>query len=69
MCAPRLDPTLYARLENAVRRRSATLSGFGWAFEAQHDGLNVIAAGGTSSINITCGPETFRKVLQKMHDN
>lgn len=64
-----LDPTVYSRLENAVRRRAATLSGVGGVPDALQDGLTVIAAGSTSPTAIARGHDTFRELLHTMHEN
>jgi TusA-related sulfurtransferase len=63
------DSTLYARLENAVRRRAATLSGVGGVPEALQDGLTILAAGGTAPKAVARGHEAFRALMHEMHQN
>jgi TusA-related sulfurtransferase len=63
------DLTLYGRLENAVRRRAATLSGVGGVPEALQDGLTILAAGGTTSKAVARGHEAFRELMHEMHEN
>jgi len=61
------DETLYPRLENAVRKRAATLSSVGGAPEPLQDGLTVLAAGSTDSKAIARGHDAFRGLLETMH--
>jgi hypothetical protein len=61
------DDTLYSRLEGAVRRRAATLSGVGGPPELLQD--RVLAAGSTDSRAISRGYETFRELLGTMHES
>lgn len=63
------DPSLFARLEAAVRKRATTLANVGGAPEPLQDGLTVLAAGGTDSKAIARGHEAFRELLQTMHEN
>ena len=63
------DDTLYSRLENAVRRRAATLSGVGGPPDPLQDGLTVLAAGSTDSRAISRGHEAFRELLVTMHES
>jgi TusA-related sulfurtransferase len=63
------EPTLYARLEAAVRRRAATRSGGGGVPDGLQDGLTILAAGGTSPQAVARGHEAFRELLHTMHDN
>lgn len=62
------DPSAYARLENAVRRRAATLAGVGGIPAAVQDALVVYAAGGVEPSRIARGHDAFRQLLQTMHD-
>jgi hypothetical protein len=61
------DDSLYGRLEAAVRRRAATLSGVGGAPEPLQDGLTVLAAGSTEAKAIARGHDAFRELLDTMH--
>jgi hypothetical protein len=63
------DARLYARLESAVRRRSATLSGVGGVPEPLQDGLTILAAGGTEPRAVSRGHDAFRELLATMHEN
>lgn len=63
------DHTLYTRLEAAVRRRAATLSGVGGAPAPLQDGLTILAAGGTDSKSVARGHEAFRELLHTMHSS
>jgi TusA-related sulfurtransferase len=62
------DATLYGRLEAAVRRRAATLSGVGGVPAPLQDALTVLAAGGTQPRAIARGHEAFRGLLDTMHE-
>jgi hypothetical protein len=61
------EPSLYLRLENAVRRRSATLHGAGGVPAPLQDALTVFAAGGTDPRAIARGHECYRALLETMH--
>lgn len=61
------DPTQYARLEAAVRRRAATLHGVGGVPAPVQDALTVLAAGGTDPRGLRRGHEAFRELLHEMH--
>jgi TusA-related sulfurtransferase len=63
------DPTLYGRLELAVRRRAATLSEVSGVPAPVQDALTVIAARGTDPAAIARGHERFRELLHDMHDH
>lgn len=63
------DATLYPRLENAVRRRAATMAGAGGVPDALQDGLTILAAGSTSPVDVAKGHNAFRDLLDEMHDN
>jgi hypothetical protein len=63
------DDTLYLRLEAAVRKRAATLSGVGGAPEPLQDGLTLLAAGSTDTKAIACGHDAFRELLHTMHES
>jgi TusA-related sulfurtransferase len=62
------DPALYGRLEAAVRRRAATLHGVGGVPAPLQDALTVLAAGGTDPGDIARGHDTFRALLDTMHE-
>jgi hypothetical protein len=61
------DPTLYARLEAAVRKRAAVLHGIGGVPVPLQDALTTLAAGSTEPRAIARGHESFRQLLQTMH--
>lgn len=61
------DPTLYARLEAAVRRRASTLAGFTGAPAPVQDALTVLAARGTDPAAIRRGHTAYRELLETMH--
>lgn len=63
------DATMYARLEAAVRKRSATLAGAGGVPYAVQDALTILAAGGTNPVAVAKGHEAFRELMEVMHDN
>lgn len=63
------DKTLYARLEAAVRKRSATLAGVNGVPAAVQDSLTILAARGTDPASVRRGHETFRELLHVMHEN
>lgn len=63
------DPGLYQRLENAVRRRAATMAGSGGVPEPLQDGLTILAAGSTSPRDVAKGHDDFRQLLDDMHVN
>ena len=63
------DEGLYQRLENAVRRRAATMSGVGGVPDGLQDGLTILAAGSTSPNDIARGHDAFRSLLDEMHEN
>ncbi|HWU91457.1 MAG TPA: hypothetical protein VN253_29520 [Kofleriaceae bacterium] len=60
-------PTLYARLEDAVRRRAATLSGAGSVPAPVIDALTVLAAGGLEPSKISAGHEAVQELMAEMH--
>ncbi len=65
--ALRCDPSLYRRLEDAVRRRAATLHGLAGVPAPIQDALVVLAAGGDDPRAIARGHDAFRQLLDTMH--
>jgi hypothetical protein len=63
-----IDPTMHARLEAAVRRRSATLGESGGVPAPIQDALTLLAAGGTDPRAVARGHEAFRELLHDMHE-
>ncbi|MBK8207594.1 MAG: ferritin-like domain-containing protein [Planctomycetes bacterium] len=63
------DPTMYTRLEAAVRKRSATLAGVGGVPYAVQDSLTILAAGGNDPASVAKGHNAFRELMEVMHDN
>jgi TusA-related sulfurtransferase len=63
------DASVYARLEAAVRRRSATMSSAAGVPAPIGDALVILAAGGTDPRGVRRGHAAFRELLQAMHDN
>jgi TusA-related sulfurtransferase len=63
------DPSLYGRLEAAVRRRATTLAGIGSVPAPVQDALTILAAGGTEPRRIARGHEAFRELLETMHQS
>jgi len=63
------DPSLYPRLEAAVRRRAATLAGVASVPAPVQDALTMLAAGGTEPRSIARGHEAFRDLLDTMHQS
>lgn len=61
------DPTLYIRLEDAVRRRAATLHGVGGVPAPLQDALTILAAGGAHPRDVARGHKSFRELLETMH--
>lgn len=61
------DPTLYHRLETAVRRRAATLQDLQGVPAPIQDALTILAAGGDDPNAVTKGHERFRELLETMH--
>ncbi|HVQ26775.1 MAG TPA: ferritin-like domain-containing protein, partial [Planctomycetota bacterium] len=62
------DATLYARLESAVRRRSAGLAATGVPAPLA-DALTVLAAGGVDPRAVGRGHDAYRELLHVMHEN
>ena len=62
-------PTLYKRLEAAVRRRSATLQDIAGVPAPVQDSLTILAAGSTEPHAVARGHESFRELLENMHQN
>ncbi|MCB9894132.1 MAG: sulfurtransferase TusA family protein [Planctomycetes bacterium] len=63
------DPTMYQRLEAAVRKRSATLAGVGKVPALVQDALTILAAGGTNPEAVAKGHGKFQELLEVMHEN
>lgn len=63
------DPSLYSRLEAAVRRRAATLAGVGSVPAPLQDALTILAAGGIDARSVARGHEAFRDLLETMHQS
>jgi TusA-related sulfurtransferase len=61
------DPTLYRRLETAVRRRATTLAGVSGVPAPVQDALTMLAAGGIGARQVARGHEAFRDLLETMH--
>jgi hypothetical protein len=62
------DPGLYQRLENAVRKRAASMAASGVP-EPLQDGLTILAAGSTQPRDVARGHDDFRQLLDEMHAN
>jgi len=62
------DETLYPRLEAAVRRRAATLSGIGGVPAPVQDALTIYAAGASDPRRVARGHDAFRELLVAMND-
>jgi hypothetical protein len=62
------DPGLYQRLENAVRKRAASMAASGVP-EPLQDGLTILAAGSTLPRDVARGHDDFRQLLDEMHAN
>ncbi len=63
------DPALYGRLEAAVRRRSASLASVIGVPAAVQDALTILAARGIDPPSVRRGHETYRELLNVMHEN
>jgi hypothetical protein len=61
------DPSLYDRLEAAVRSRAANLHGINEVPAPLQDALTLLAAGGTEPRAVARGHEAFRNLLGSMH--
>ncbi|HYR75858.1 MAG TPA: hypothetical protein VEM96_08445 [Pyrinomonadaceae bacterium] len=61
------DPSLYGRLEAAVRRRAAALHGVGGVPAPLQDALTILAAGSTEPKAVARGHEAYRELLETMH--
>jgi hypothetical protein len=63
------DPSLYGRLEAAVRKRAATMASAGGVPAPLADALTILAAGGDDPRGVRKGHEAFRELLETMHAN
>jgi TusA-related sulfurtransferase len=63
------DAGLFARLQETVRRRAATLAGVGGVPAPVQDALTVLAAGSAEPKAIARGHDAFRELLMTMHHN
>jgi len=63
------DPSLYGRLEAAVRKRAATMASAGGVPAPLADALTILAAGGADPRGVRKGHEAFRELLETMHQN
>jgi hypothetical protein len=63
------DPALYRRLEEAVRRRAATMHDVGGVPAPLQDALTVLAAGSAEPRAIARGHDAYRALLETMHEN
>lgn len=63
------DPSLYGRLEAAVRKRAATMSSAGGVPAPVADALTILAAGGADPRGVRKGHEALRELLETMHEN
>lgn len=63
------DANVYQRLENAVRRRAATMAAAGGVPDPLQDGLTILAAGSTAPADVARGHDAFRSLLDEMHQN
>ena len=63
------DPSLYGRLEAAVRKRAATMASAAGVPAPLADALTILAAGGTDPRGVRKGHEAFRELLETMHEN
>jgi TusA-related sulfurtransferase len=61
------DPTLYDRLEGAVRRRAAALHDVGGVPAPVQDALTILAAGDAAPRAVARGHQLFRELLETMH--
>jgi len=61
------DPSLAARLEAAVRRRSASMHGIDGVPAPIQDALTILAARGDDPPSVARGHEAFRALLAEMH--
>jgi hypothetical protein len=63
------DPSLYRRLEDAVRARAATLAATTGVPPPVQDALTMLAAGGPEPENVALGHEAYRALLETMHES
>ncbi|HVE40859.1 MAG TPA: ferritin-like domain-containing protein [Planctomycetota bacterium] len=63
------DPSLYGRLEAAVRKRAATMASAAGVPAPLADALTILAAGGGDPRGVRKGHEAFRELLETMHEN
>jgi TusA-related sulfurtransferase len=64
-----VDPSLYHRLEAAVRKRAAALHGINGVPAPLQDALTVLAGGSTQERAVAKGHTAFRELLETMHLN
>lgn len=63
------DPSLYGRLEAAVRRRAATMASAAGVPAPLADALTILAAGGDDPRGVRKGHDAFRELLETMSSN
>jgi len=63
------DPSLYGRLEAAVRKRAATMASAAGVPAPLADALTILAAGGTDPRGVRKGHDAFRELMETMHQN
>jgi hypothetical protein len=63
------DPSLYGRLEAAVRKRAATMASAAGVPAPLADALTILAAGGADPRGVKKGHDAFRELMETMHQN
>jgi TusA-related sulfurtransferase len=63
------DPALYGRLEDAVRRRAASLHDVGGVPAPVQDALTILAAGAADPASVARGHQGFQDLLVTMHES